>query len=111
VQPATATEFLYGEATVVLPSSCTAGVEPGYGYVDVSVDGVDAAAWTKVYFLDHKPGDVVRVPLYWNTSNVLLAPDTQTSHTATARVESVCSKPADEKYTFQSLKIDVVSFS
>ena len=109
-QSTSATDLLYGEATVRFPTTCTSSDPnyPAYGHVDVLLDN-EFVGEAYFAFYPGGAGTDQKSTLYMK-NGVLLAPDTNTTHLLTATVADNCTG-ADEDFTFESFKVDVISIT
>jgi hypothetical protein len=111
-QSTSATDLLYAEATARYPAACTSSDPsfPGYGHVDVYLDN-ELVGGAFFQFYAGLAGKEQQSAVYMNLNNgALLAPDTDTTHLLTATVADTCTG-ADEDFTFESLKVDVISIT
>ena len=109
-QLAGATNLLYGQVMVRLPATCDAS-DPAYtpaGYLDVMVDGEYVGnAYTSWY--SSIAGTTRKAALnFYSSGFALMAPDADSPHILTARAYDSCVN-AGQEFTFESLKIDIVS--
>ena len=109
-QSTSATDLLYGEATVRFPTTCTSSDPnyPAYGHVDVFLDN-EFVGGAYFGFYPGGAGTEQKSTLYMN-NGVLLAPDTDTTHLLTATVADNCTG-ADEDFTFESFRVEVISIT
>ena len=106
-QAPNAPNVAYGQVTVHYPTSCTPA-ETGYtayGYLNVQVDG-DYVGSTYAGFYGSGVGGTTQV-LPVNVSPLFAG--AERPHLLTVHVQDSCAG-ADENFTFESLKIDFVSF-
>jgi hypothetical protein len=109
-QGAAETQFLFGEATVLYPDACGGnGTNPPYATIGVFVDGQSiGSAYASFY-----PGSEGRsqtLGFYFYPTSALIGPGSDLTHVLTARVLDSCTGTGQE-FTFDALKIDVVSVS
>jgi hypothetical protein len=108
-QAAGETELLLGVAQVRLPTACDSQEQyGGYAYVNVLIDG-EFVGSGYVGFYPNGPR-TQRVGLYFYPLAALMAPDSDSTHVAAARVYDTCTG-ADQNFTFTSFQLDVVGAS
>jgi hypothetical protein len=119
-QGAAETQLLYGQVTVRHPTACDPPVPPppappppagthGAAIVSLDLDGVIAGSSSAIFHPGLAGHTRTFGIFFFGGGNALLAPGSHTEHVATARVTDSCAG-AGQDYTFESLKIDVISF-
>ena len=109
-QAAGETQFLFATVQVRLPEACTgAGTNPPFGTIGVFVDGHSIGS-AYAYFHPSGAGRLQSAGFSFYPSSALLGPDAGLTHVLTARVLDSCTETGQD-FTFDSLKIDVVSVS
>ena len=102
--------LLFGEVTVTYPAACgKTGEYPSFATVALQLDGV-ATGSAYAYFYDGAANRQQTMSFWFNPTNVLLDPGAASTHVVTARVGDNCTG-ADEEFTFDSLKVNVVAVS
>jgi collagen triple helix repeat protein len=106
-QAANAPNIGYGQVTVHYPTTCTTpptGYTP-YAFLNVLVDGDYVGYANAGFYNSNYGGSTFVVPV---TVSPLFA-GAERPHLLTVRVQDTCAG-ADENFTFESLKIDFVSY-
>ena len=107
-QAAQATNLLIGQATVRVPAACDGNDQ--YAATSVLIDNQPAGNGA-AYFYPYTAGRLITIPITFSSIGFgLVAPGVGTQHTVTAYVGGGC-QGADQDFTFESLKIDVISAS
>jgi hypothetical protein len=106
-QDAGETELMLGQIRVRLPSACD-GQFPSAS-VMVLIDGEYVASGF-VGFYPGPEGRTQTIGLYFNAPGGLLAPDANVDHMMTAKVSDSCTG-ADQHFTFESFKVDIIGVS
>ena len=108
-QQSDATNLLFGEVTVRIPAACDVALPEDLpaASVLVTLDG-SVAGYADVYFWDGMPATQVRPVSFYPIGGALLAPGTDTDRGLSASVADTCTGVGQD-FTFESLKIDVVS--
>jgi hypothetical protein len=107
-QQASETDLLVGEATMLIPDTCTPEVQGNipYGEVGLYIDDQWAGdAYVNIGSWNY--GQTTTVSVYFNRL-ALIAPGQDTTHLLTARVWTGCTG-TDEDITFHSLRVDVIA--
>jgi Collagen triple helix repeat (20 copies) len=109
-QGATEMNLLFGEVTVTYPAACgKTGEFPSSAIITLLVDGVPMGS-AFVSFFDGSANRQETQLLRFHPTNVLLDPGAASTHVMTARVGDNCAG-ADEAFSFDSLKVNVVAVS
>jgi hypothetical protein len=109
-QGADETDLFFGQTTVKYPTACDplAGNPNGYFYLAVYVDHVWIGNATLSFF-PGVAGSTRDVPLFFSgIGGAFLAPGVDTTHRVSVLVGDGCAG-ADQDFTFQSFKLDVIA--
>lgn len=106
-QVAGETELMLGQVRVRLPSVCDGQFTSAS--VMVLIDGEYVASGF-VGFFPGPEGRTQTTGLYFNAPGGLLAPDDNVDHMMTAKVSDSCTG-ADQHFTFESFKVDIIAVS
>jgi Collagen triple helix repeat (20 copies) len=107
-QGAVETQLLFGEVSVTYPDACGGnGTSPPFASLSIAVDGATMASGY-VSFYPGSEGRTQTIGLYFYPSNALISTGSNLTHVVTARALDTCTG-AGQEFTFDSLKIDVVS--
>jgi Collagen triple helix repeat (20 copies) len=109
-QASVETQLLFGEVTVRYPDACGGnGTSQPYATIGIFIDGQSfGSAYASFY-----PGSEGRsqtLGLYFYPSGALISPGANLTHVITVKALDSCTGTGQE-FTFESLKIDVVSVS
>jgi hypothetical protein len=108
-QEASATNLLMGQVTMRMPSACDPPQTDYSGYGSVSIyDKSTYIGYASLGFYSGGAGSSQTVPLYFQLGGGFLAPGTDTSRVLSVKVMDGCGG-AGQDFTFESLKIDVIS--
>jgi hypothetical protein len=108
-QEATATKLLLGQVTMRMPTASDPPQADYSGYGSVSIyDKSTYIGYASLGFYPGNAGSSQTVPIYFQLGGGFLAPGTDTSRVLSVKVMDGCGG-AGQDFTFESLKIDVLS--